>query len=84
MMTPEPHDTPEGKAVNLGVMYRYETKRGVRYVLSYWRKDGSPRGFMITRAGVHKLIDELLDSLDRGEPTSTVKGRASRKWKGEE
>lgn len=82
--TPEPHDTPEGTAVNLGMLYRYETKRGVRYVLSHWRRDGSPQGFMITRAKLHEKIDELLDALDRRPSSPAVSGRTSKKWKGEE
>ena len=45
-------------------IYRYDTKKGIRYVLSSWRKDGSPRGFMIGRDEVHERIDKLLDSLD--------------------
>lgn len=82
MKTPEPHATKQGKAVNLGKLYRYDTKDGVRYILSHWRQDRSPRGFYITREEVHARLDELLDSLEQGQHTPKVRGRSSAKWKG--
>jgi hypothetical protein len=51
-------------AVDLGALYGYETKEGVRYILSGWREGGSPRGFYLSRECLHEKIDELLASLD--------------------
>jgi hypothetical protein len=78
--TPQAHPTPKGTGVDLGTLYRYETTRGVRYILPGWRKDGSPRKFQITRKQVHEAIDELLDELDQRPPTPVVPGKASNKW----
>jgi hypothetical protein len=84
MKTPEPHDTPRGTAVDIGTLYRYETRDGIRYILSGWRDAGAPKGFYITREQLHERIDSLLDTLDADAGQKpTVPGQSSRKWKGE-
>jgi hypothetical protein len=82
--TPEPYETSEGTAVDLGTLYRYETKEGVRYILSAFREAGSPRAFFITRDQVHEQIDRLLDRVDASAASKPgVPGTKSKKWSGE-
>jgi len=82
--TPEPYETSEGTAVDLGTLYRYETKEGVRYILSAFREAGSPRAFFITRGQVHEQIDRLLDRVDASAASKPgVSGTKSKKWSGE-
>ena len=84
MKTPEPYETSEGTAVDLGTLYRYETKEGVRYILSAFREAGSPRAFFITRDQVHEQIDRLLDRVDASAVSKPgVPGTKSKKWSGE-
>ena len=84
MKTPEPYETSEGTAVDLGTLYRYETKEGVRYILSAFREAGSPRAFFITRDQVHEQIDRLLDRVDASAASKQgVPGTKSKKWSGE-
>lgn len=86
MDTPIPFSTGKGKAAELGLIRRYETDEGPRYMLEHGQK-GSPRAFRITRQQVHEKMDDLLDNLDRfiderGGPTPTISPDASRKWSG--
>jgi len=84
MKTPEPYDTAEGIAVDIGTLYRYETKEGVRYILSGFREDGSPRGFFITRDQVHEQIDKLLNRVEASATSKPdVPGTRSKKWSGQ-